>query len=121
MKYLLTCLILLPLFSFGQRLTKGEIQAYRDIIREALNNKAIKPVCVDKVIPDKETAVAVAEPILFRIYGKDQIIHEQPYVANLVDGYWILNGTLPEGWVGGTFLIVLSARDGKVVRLIHTK
>jgi len=64
MKYLFTCLILLPLFSFGQQLTKGEIQAYRDIIRDALNNKAIKPVFVDKIIPDKATAIAVAEPIL---------------------------------------------------------
>jgi len=121
MKYLLTCLILLPIFSYGQYLSKADIKTYREIIRGALNDKTGKSVCVDKVVPDKATAIAVAEPILFKVYGKEQIIHEQPYVADLVDGYWILSGTLPQGWLGGTFLIVISSKDGRVIRLIHYK
>ena len=125
MKYLLTCLILLPLFSFGQRLTKAEIQADREMIKEALHGGATKQILVDQVIPDKATTIAVVEPILFRIYGKEHIIVERPYRIDLVDGYWIVSGTLkaPLGKdvVGGTFLIILSAQDGHVIKLTHGK
>jgi hypothetical protein len=121
MKYFLTCLILLPLFSCGQQLSDSEIKTDRDIIKNALNDKTGKSVCVEKVVPDKATAVAIAEPILFNVYGKDQILHERPYVVNFVDGYWVLSGSLPKGWWGGTFLIVVSAKDGRVIRLIHYK
>src|SRR5580698_6782459 len=114
MKFLLICLILLPLFSVGQQLTKAEVQFDREIIKEALHDNTTTQILVDKVIPDKETAIAVVEPILFKIYGKDNILGERPYVINLVDGYWIVNGTLKappgEDVMGGTFLIVLSAQ-----------
>ena len=120
MKYIFTSLILLPIFSLAQEINKADSQAYRQTIKEALANKT-KQVYVDKVIPDKETAVAVAEPILYKIYGRDHIIHEKPYNIKLFDGYWFLRGSLPEGWVGGTFSIILSAKDGRVIRLVHYK
>jgi len=126
MKYLLICVILLPLFSCGQRPAKAEIRADRDMINDALHNKTTTQILVDQVIPDKQTAIAVVEPILFKIYGKDQIISERPYVANLIDGYWIVSGTLktpPPGYdvVGGTFLIVISEKDGRIIKLTHGK
>ncbi len=125
MKYLIIYLILLPLYSFGQRLTKAEIRADRDIINDALHNKTTTQILVDQVIPDKQTAIAVVEPILFKIYGKEQIVGERPYVIDLVDGYWTIYGTLKElpGQIvmGGTFLIVLSAKDGRVIKLTHGK
>jgi len=121
MKYLFTCLIVFPLFSAAQQLTKTQLAEARAIIKSALTDRTHKQVLVDTVIKDKETAIAVAEPILFKIYGKDNILSEKPYRVNLVDGYWILGGSLPEGYKGGTFLIILSAKDGRVIKLIHTK
>jgi len=126
MKYLLICLILLPLFSIAQQLTKAELAGVRAMVKSALTDKSQKQVLVDTVIKDGETAVAVAEPILFKTYGKDHILGEKPYHVNLVDGYWILSGSLPkpgpgEYVVGGTFLIIFSAKDGRVIKLIHTK
>lgn len=76
---------------------------------------------VDGLIGDKETAIAIAEPILFKAYGKDHILGEKPYNAILYNGYWILSGSLPEGYKGGTFLIVLSAKDARVISLTHYK
>jgi len=114
-------LMLLPLFSAAQQLSKTELADARAMIKSALTDKSHKQVLVDTVINDRETAIAVAEPILFKIYGKDHILGEKPYRVFLVDGYWILGGTLPEGYKGGTFLIILSAKDGRVIKLIHTK
>lgn len=125
MKYLLAFIILLPLFASAQRLTKADSESYRQIIKWALTDKTNYGFLINNAITDKETAVAVAEPILFSVYGKDQIIGERPYSVALIDGYWILGGTLPqppgELVMGGTFLIVLSAKNGRVIRLIHTK
>jgi hypothetical protein len=40
-------------------------------------------------------------------------------VAIRVDNYWIVDGTLPRGWVGGTATVILRATDGKVMKLTH--
>ena len=94
--------------------------------KEALNDKTEKQVLVDKAIPDKQTAISVAAPILFKIYGKHQVVGEKPYNAHLIDGYWLISGTLPaalpdEDVVGGTFLIIFSSKDGRVIKLMHGK
>ncbi len=102
-------------FSFGQD------NNIRQTIREALADKSNHQVCVAQVIPDKQTAIAVAEPILFKVYGRDHILGEKPYNISITDGYWVLTGSLPKGWLGGTFFIILSAKDGRVIKLIHGK
>ena len=121
MRYLFLILILFPLFAHTQELTKTELAQTRKIIKNALTDKTQKQVCVDKVISDKETAIAVAESILFKIYGKEKIMSEKPYNVSHVDGYWLLNGSLPEGYMGGTFFIILSSKDGRVIKLTHYK
>ena len=62
----------------------------------------------DGFVPDKKTAVAVAEAVLVPIYGKKQIESEKPLHASLEDGIWIVTGSLPEGWIGGVAVVKLS-------------
>lgn len=78
-------------------------------------------ILVDKVISDSQTAVDIAESILFKIYGKKNITKQRPYNVNLIDGYYIINGTLPKFSFGGTFLIIISSKDGKIIKLTHGK
>lgn len=73
------------------------------------------------VIKDSLTAISVAEPILFGIYGKDNIINQKPYEIHLIDSCWILSGTLPKNMVGGTFLIIIDARNSKIIKITHGK
>ncbi|GAB3533009.1 hypothetical protein GCM10027443_17650 [Pontibacter brevis] len=90
-------------------------------LTNALTQSKQKQVLVEKVIKNKETAIGVAETMLFSIYGKESIVIQRPYESHLIDGYWVLNGTLPPGQVGGTFLIILDSTDGKVIKLTHWK
>lgn len=120
-KILYCFLLLTPLCSYAQRNNKSDEQWARQLIHNALNDKKHKMILINKVIPDKKTAINVAEQILFNIYGKSQIEGEKPYKVQLVDGYWVLNGTLKPNYVGGTFLIVFSAKDGRVIVLTHGK
>ena len=70
------------------------------------------------IVPDKETAIAVAEAVLFRAYGKKTIESQKPYKVSLTDGEWYIFGSLfedPNGPVfGGVFRIVISQKDGRV-------
>jgi hypothetical protein len=64
----------------------------------------------DTLIRDSATAISIAEPVLFKVYGKEQILGEKPYKVQRIDGYWHISGTLPEGIKGGVFNIILSAK-----------
>ena len=124
MKKLLIILALtLPLFvncqNFKGRVVLGQENA-RQAVKKSLADKNYKPF-YDTLIKDKETAIGVAEPILFKIYGKKNIISERPYECYLIDGYWYICGTLPKNFEGGVFETIIDSRDGRVVKIMHGK
>ena len=103
--------------SFAGRTVTGEELA-RQQVRRAVENSTDshfrKPILSTKAL-----AIAVAEPIVFQVYGRKHILAQQPYEAYLIDGFWYVTGTLPKGYLGGTFEIILAASDGRVVYLVH--
>jgi len=73
-------------------------------------------------IRDKASLIKYAEPILFKTYGKTQILGERPYIISIRDSIWIMDGTLRSKYtVGGAFHIEVRATDGKVMKMIHYK
>ena len=92
-------------------------------LKKALGDNSSNNIINDRevIIKDSLTATNIAEPILFGIYGKTQIIDQRPYEVYHINHYWILNGTLPKTMVGGTFLIILDDRNCKVLKVIHGK
>ena len=72
------------------------------------------------LVPDKQTAVAIAEAVLFPIYGKNIIRKERPYQVTLVEGNWIVEGApLPKGFAGGVFRVVIRQRDACILEISH--
>lgn len=126
---LLTNLIFLGTLTIsacGQTNNSGdtlEINWARQQLKSALTDTTQHNVINSKytVLDNKEKAVRFAEHILFDIYGKTQIQRQKPYTIYNIDGYWIINGTLPKGWVGGTFLIIINSHNCQIVRLTHGK
>jgi hypothetical protein len=92
-------------------------------LKSALSDKTQHNVIDDKtvIIKDSATAISVAEPILFGIYGKDNITRQRPYETYFIGNYWVISGTLPKNSLGGTFLIIMDARDGRILRITHGK
>jgi hypothetical protein len=71
-------------------------------------------------VPDKKTALRVAEAILVAVYGEEQISKEQPLRTALVEkDIWLIWGTLPRKYLGGTAVIKICKRTGKVLFLSH--
>ncbi|MBI3259274.1 MAG: hypothetical protein HYZ54_07370 [Ignavibacteriae bacterium] len=76
-------------------------------------------------VPDKETAIKIAEAIWFPIYG-DRINHQRPFKAILnKKGNWEVRGTLPcegqEGCRGGTAYAEIRKKDCRIIRVFHGK
>ena len=71
-------------------------------------------------VPNKETAIAIAVALWKPIYGKEQIERQAPYQANLVDGVWVVSGTLPRGLLlGGTAKALIRPDTGEILQVIH--
>lgn len=75
----------------------------------------------DTLIKNEKCAVMMAEAVLFQFYGEDKIRNEQPYEAYLIDGYWVIGGTLPDGMDGGNFEVIINAMDGRFIHLGHSR
>jgi hypothetical protein len=96
----------------------------KEHLQYALHDTSRYNIVSDTVIPDKETAVKVAEALLFPVYGESQIKSERPYEVCFVDGYWVINGHQSRGEavaasVGGPFVIIINAINAQVVQLTH--
>jgi len=119
--FLILATVILPLSFFGQnyknRAVIGEDSA-RQIIKNIVSDSSLK-LSSDTLIRDEETAIAVAEIMLFKMYGKAMITTERPYECYLVDGYWFLRGTLPKNYTGDVFEVIMSSKDGRVIKLTN--
>ena len=73
------------------------------------------------VVPDEQTAISIAVAVWSPIYGKDEIAKQKPYQVFLVDGYWVVSGSLPKQLVGGTAKIVIDKEDGRIIDISHGK
>jgi len=119
---ILISLLLILIFSCCSHSNFGSDQAEFEL-KDALENPS-KDNFVDNkklLINDSQTAIKIAEPILFEIYGEDKIKHQKPYEVNLVNNHYVINGTLMVGEQGGTFLIIIDARNAKVLKITHYK
>ncbi|WP_020397254.1 NTF2 fold immunity protein [Thiolinea disciformis] len=80
----------------------------------------------ERFIPDRKTAIQVAECVLILIYGKETIKAEQPLIALLDNNVWKITGSLPKTLrgdmsIGGVVEIDLLKATGQVLRIIHGK
>ena len=72
------------------------------------------------IISDKEFAIEYTEKILFKVYGKETIERQKPYVSYLIDGYWVIFGT-QHYTEGGVFRIIINSNNGEVINIGHGK
>lgn len=74
-------------------------------------------------VPDAKTAAAIARAVLVPIYGETTIRNEEPLKAERRGENWYVNGTLrcAPRCLGGTASVVLSAKDGRILFVMHYK
>jgi NTF2 fold immunity protein len=72
------------------------------------------------LVSDQKMAIAIAEAVLFHVYGEKAIREQRPYIIKHVRDKWIIDGAPPPpGMAGGSFHIVISQRDGRILEITH--
>lgn len=110
----------------------GQTKPDKQTLRKNYAEKQLQLALTDKnqhnvignntiIIKDSLTAINIIEPILFSVYGKDKIAFQRPYETTFINNYWVVSGVLPKGTLGGTFLIIIDAKDCRVIRITHGK
>jgi hypothetical protein len=77
------------------------------------------PLPKEGLVPDKETAIKIAEVVLFRLYTEPEIIWQRPYAVKLENDVWLISGTMPHDMMGSVFKIAISKQTGEVLHLEH--
>jgi hypothetical protein len=81
-------------------------------------------------VPDKATAIRIAEAVLIPVYGEKQIKSEQPFKATLKNEVWTVGGTLHcsdgKGGItalcaGGVAVVKIAKSDGRIQYMMHGK
>jgi hypothetical protein len=76
-------------------------------------------------VPDEDTAIKIAIAVWIPIYGKEKIENEKPYIAELKDNVWYVQGSLPKQkgmiMVGGVAIAEIDKKTGAILRISHGK
>ena len=76
------------------------------------------PLPKEGLVPDKETAIKLAEVILFRLYGEKNISAQKPYSVTKDENiWWVCGAPPPSGSFGSSFKIAISQQTGAILYL----
>ena len=98
-----------------EKIKLSEKETLREINDSTLHNAIGK----DEIITNEKTAISIAEPLLFSVYGKENIVKQRPYKIGKVQNYWVVSGSLPKPQIGGVFEMIIDSKNGEIIRLTH--
>jgi hypothetical protein len=84
---------------------------------------ATKPFFKPKTgfVPDERTAIAIAVAVWTPVYGAAHIEREKPYRAQLIEGVWHVDGSLPTEAIGGVAHVEIAKEDGRILDMWHSQ
>jgi hypothetical protein len=81
---------------------------------------------VDGYVPDASTAEKIALAVMIPVFGPEAVAFQKPYTVRLSKGEkWVVQGNWPppgdSSINGGTLIVHISKKDGKIVELYRSK
>ena len=75
-----------------------------------------------EIVPDKKTALKIAEAVLVPVYG-EKILKQRPFIVKQEDNRWIVDGTLhcpdKKTCKGGVAHVEINKKTGAIIQMIH--
>lgn len=96
----------------------GDHEEFAYVRQQIKSSRSFMPR--DGYVPNKETAIAIAYAVAVPVYGKETIEAEKPLRAELAEGKWIVLGTLQKVTAGGTLIVQIDQKSGKICYLNHS-
>ena len=75
---------------------------------------------MDQLINSSKMATELAEVYIRNIYGEKASKSQKPYIVTDSISEWTVEGKPPSA-LGGNFKIILSKKDGQVLKITHSK
>lgn len=75
----------------------------------------------DGFVSTPEIAYNIAESILSKIYGKENIEKQKPFSINLENDIWIIEGNIEKDYLGGVAYMEIRKSNGEVLKVLHGK
>ena len=123
MKNILFLVVLVSILSCNKEIETPSFEkiklSEKETLREINDSTLHNAIGKDEIITDEKTAISIAEPLLFSVYGKENIVKQRPYKIGKVQNYWVISGSLPKPQIGGVFEIIIDSKNGQVIRLTH--
>ncbi len=69
-------------------------------------------------VPDAQTAIEIAKAVWRPIYGTRHL-DQEPFKAELKNDVWHVEGSLPEGYLGGVAEAEIAKSTGCILRVSH--
>jgi len=91
----------------------------KKLIQQGKSSGVVRPE--NGFVPDTETAIKIAVSIWTPIYGKEHFLTRKPYNAILVDGYWVVSGTLEHDLAGNVVYAIIEKESGEIINITHSK
>lgn len=67
----------------------------------------------NRSLKTKTAAFELAKPAFLEAVGDTEDISGRRYAVDLVNGFWIVKGILPDGYTGGTLVAIMDAASGE--------
>ena len=86
--------------------------------------QSTKPIFPEQgVVPDADTAKAIAFAVAIPIWGKKTAESELPYKAGLKGDVWTVIGDphLHGGQTGGELIVQINRKNGAILSFLHTE
>ena len=123
MKNILFLVVLVSILSCNKEIETPSFEkiklSEKETLREINDSTLHNAIGKDEIITNEKTAISIAEPLLFSVYGKENIIKQRPYKIGKVQNYWVVSGSLPKPQIGGVFEIIIDSKNGEIIRLTH--
>lgn len=123
MKNIILFLILISILSCNKEIETPSFEkiklSEKETLKEINDSTLHNAIGKDEIITDEKTAISIAEPLLFSVYGKENIVKQRPYKIGKVQNYWVVSGSLPKPQIGGVFEMIIDSKNGEIIRLTH--
>jgi len=115
----LVCLVaVLALFESAPASGESDAQWAAKFVRDALRQREPIPWSKSRlVVPTAAVAIGIHVAVVRAAFG-ESALRDKPFVAIRSGDYWVVRGTLPPGFAGGTPVTVIRAKDGKIFYVI---
>ena len=123
MKNILFLVVLVSILSCNKEIETPSFEkiklSEKETLKEINDSTLHNAIGKDEIITDEKTAISIAEPLLFSVYGKENIVKQRPYKIGKVQNYWVVSGSLPKPQIGGVFEMIINSKNGEIIRLTH--